>query len=438
MDKRILGEVRIMGQKFLSAIVFGVLSMLTFSFASGQGIVLPTSGPINRGMAGATTGAAIDALGSTYWNPATISGLDSNEIGFGLELGLAPWTVESTFPGVGSGSTNAESGAIPIPSVGWVYQTQNPRLKFGLSFAATAGYSSNLPADATNPVLSPPLALGGVGLGNVQAEATFFQVAPSFAYVLTDKLSVGFGPTVTMGRITIDDNVFAVPNANGLYPQGNGTRYHWGLGAQLGFYYQHNSLWSFGANLKTPTWMEPLRYFGETATGLPRVDKNNFDLPLIATFGTAYRPNDNSIFTVDLRYFNYTDTSGWGDDAGFNADLTANGLGWDDVFSLHLGSQVRMTQRLTARAGYLYASELFDDEDTFFNVGSDLSYQHAVSVGGSYDLSCNTQLSFAYTYTFPFESTGPFVAPGIGPIPGSSVTNDVTIHLVDFGVNVRY
>ena len=52
--------------------LFSLAAPLT---AMAQGILLPCSGAVNRGMGGATTGAAIEAIGSMYWNPATISNL---------------------------------------------------------------------------------------------------------------------------------------------------------------------------------------------------------------------------------------------------------------------------------------------------------------------------------------------------------------------------
>src|SRR5437899_2530670 len=64
----------------------GLLAVLAgASSASGQGLVLPGAGPINRSMAGASTATSVD-FGSSYWNPATISGLDRQEFLLGTEL----------------------------------------------------------------------------------------------------------------------------------------------------------------------------------------------------------------------------------------------------------------------------------------------------------------------------------------------------------------
>ena len=56
--------------------------------AFGQGIVAPGAGPINSAMAGASTAAPIE-FGGSYWNPAIISGLSSQEFLLGSASDLA-------------------------------------------------------------------------------------------------------------------------------------------------------------------------------------------------------------------------------------------------------------------------------------------------------------------------------------------------------------
>ncbi len=403
-----------------------------------QGIILPATGAVNRGMAGATTGTAIDPIGSLSWNPATLSGFAGNEIAFGFEALYPTYTIDSTFPNVGTGSTNSENGAMPIPSFGWVHQTANPFVKFGLGMYGVGGYASNFPTDPTNPILTPPPAQGGLGLGRIQSEAVFFQLAPSIAIAVTDRLSIGGGPLIDMGRLVLNSNPFVPPNADGTYPSGNGTRYAWGGGAQLGFYYIHDCCWEFGGNLKSPTWFEPFRYHSETAMGQPRVDTVSATLPLILSFGAAYRGLPQTTLTADVRYFNYAATELMGDPAGFAPDGSVTGLGWNDVVSLHFGAQREVSSRLVLRGGYMYATSLIDDENAFFNLGSDLSYQHMLAMGGSWRLNDCAAVSLAYNYAFEWGSTGPMYFPGLGAIPGTSVTNRLDTNSLTLGVNARY
>ena len=415
-----------------------ITALLITGVASAQGLYLPAAGAINRGMGGATTGTAIEAVGSMYWNPATINRLESDEIGFGFEVIHANQNVSSSFPGAGAGSTDSETGPVLVPTIAWVQHTENPNVTFGLGIFGVGGFAFNTPADPTNPILSPPQALGGVGVGGVKSEAQFYQLAPAFSLRLTEKLSMGVGPTVNFGRILIDDNAFVGLNADGTYPRGDGTRYHWGAGFQIGMHYVHDCNWELGVNYKSPTWFEAFEYHSEDAAGLPRTDELDIDLPMIFTGGLAYRGINYTVLTADFRFVGYDSADGLGDPASYLASGAVDGLGWNDVFSFGLGAQVQLTDRLVGRVGYIYASELFDDASTFFNVPAELSYRHVPTCGGSLCISENATLSVGYQYLISWDSSGPYVLPGVGAIPGTNVSTDSDAHIVTCGVNVAY
>ena len=65
-----------------------VIILAGISTAQGQGIWVPSAGPINSAMAGASTAAPVD-FGGSYWNPAILSGLDSQEFLLGSALASA-------------------------------------------------------------------------------------------------------------------------------------------------------------------------------------------------------------------------------------------------------------------------------------------------------------------------------------------------------------
>jgi long-chain fatty acid transport protein len=389
-------------------------------------------------MAGATTGAAVESIGSMAWNPATISGL-GNEVGIGFEGLYSGYEIESTIPFFGSGSTSAENGVSPVPTAAWVHQLNNPNVTLGIGLFGVAGYSSNIPADPSNPVLGSPL-----GVGRVQGEAVFYQIPMVLSIKVTDHLAIAAGPTLAMGRLSLNRNFFAAPNADLSYPAGNGTRYSFGGGAQLGLFYTPSCRWSFGANIKSPTWMETFRYHSEDENGNPRTDKVNFDLPMMVTFGTGFRPNNNLLLTSDLRFTDYHNTEGFGDDAQFQADGAVSGLGWRSVFSAHLGARAKLTEKFYGMAGYVYCDKLIPDESSFFNLGSDLGYRHGFSMGGTWMCNSCLGLTAAYNYFPEWGATGPVVTPiqagpfPPGPIDGSSVAQRVSAQSLTLGVNVAY
>ena len=409
---------------------------------SAQGIYLPSLGPVNRGMGGAAVAAPVDPLGALYWNPASISGLESSQMSFGMEFLLADTTIDSTL-GPFSGSTGGEPGVVPIPEIAWVQKTPDPRITLGLAITGVAGFKTNFPASTTNPVLTPQSNTFGVpgGLGSLYTEAEFYQLLPTISFAITDRLSIGLGPTVTMGKIAIDPMVFVAPDdADGSggarYPEGRGTRYAWGGGAQLGVYYITEQAWHFGASIKSPQWMEPFRFHSQNEVGGPRTDRVKVDLPMVVSVGAAYSGFDRTVLAMDVRYFDHRNADGFGD-AGFNADGSVAGLGWRSVFSVASGIQHQVSDMLTLRAGYSYNQNPVSSSAAFFNLGSPLYYQHLFSVGATVYLTNNVAWNMGYSLAPESEVTGPMQTP-FGALPGGSVTSRNVAHLFGFGATVQY
>lgn len=413
--------------------------------AQAQGIYLPTSGAVNRSMGGASTAAPVDAVGALYWNPATISGLNESELGFGMDMLFVDLDLGSSIGGVGSGSSESDSSVTPIPAIGWV-QKLNETTTMGLGLGAVAGFSTNFPASLTSPIQAPQT-LGG--FGRISSAAEFLQVTPVLSLQLTECLSVAVGPVVTLGKLQIDPFVFAAPdNANGIgpaegtYPIGMGSRYHFGLGAQAGLYYTGLQDISLGASIKSTQYMEQFRFQSQDELGFQRYLKFDLDLPMILSLGAAYHGMENTILSLDLRYFDYKNTQGFGD-AGFAADRALNGLSWRNVFSVAVGGRQRLCEKLTVGAGYQYNTNPIRDSDTGINVASPLYQQHTLHTGMTIHMTEQVDVSMAYTFIADAEITGPILtAPAGGgaavAVSSSSVTSSLAAHLITMGVSVRY
>jgi long-chain fatty acid transport protein len=406
-------------------------------------------------MAGAATAAPIDAAGAIMWNPATMSGLEHSEFEIGLEVLLPTEKLSSSieagalgggFPPVRlAGSNTGEPGVSALPTLAFAQKIDGSSWTYGLGMFAIAGFHVNYPSSTTNPILMPqnntPGGFGG--LGRINAQAEFFQILPMLSYAVTDKLSVGFGPTITLANFSANPLFLVAPDdADGSgvarYPQGNGTRYNWGGGFQAGVYYITDTAWHFGFSIKSPQWFEPIRVNTADELGFPRTETIHFDYPLILSLGTAYSGIENWLFACDVRYFDYANASGFGDPAGFAADGSVTGLGWKSLVSVHTGVQYRVTQRLYLRMGYQYNDNPIDSSDSFFNVASPLVIQHVVSTGFSYYLTEQMSVSLAYVHGFENSTSGPIQVPGVGALAGTSVTSAVSADSFGAAFSVQY
>jgi long-chain fatty acid transport protein len=420
------------------------LVLATAGKARGQGIFMPSVGPINQSMSGATVAAPIDSIGTLAWNPAAISGLPRSEVAFGLGLVLPTTSLASeiTFLGL-AGTTDSEPGVAPMPTIGLVHHVADSNWTLGLGIFGVGGFSANYPASTSNPILlpQPSAAMPLGGLGRIYAQAEIFQIVPTIAYALSERFSIGFAPTITLAGLICDPLVFGAPNdANGdgffTYGPGSGTRMAWGGGFQVGAYLTTESCWNFGLSYKSPQWMEPFRYNSQDELGGPLFATVKFNLPSIVSLGAAYTGFDRWLLATDLRYFDYAGSAGFGDQ-GFRADGSVAGLGWDSVFSISQGVQYQWSDCLALRTGYTFNQNPIGGDQTMFNVASSLIIQHWYSLGATCQWNQCVSTTVAWTHGFQNEVTGPFQTPA-GPIPGTSVTARVSADIINAGVTLAY
>jgi len=361
----------------------------------------------------------------------------------GMELLLPTEELSSTF-GPLSGSTGGEPGVTPIPTMALVHKSQDSPWTYGLGMYGVAGFGVNYPASTTNPILTPQPSAGsgGVGgLGRLFSQAEVLQIAPTVSYALSKKLSIGFAPTLTMAKLAVDPMFLTSPDdANGdafpSYPSGRGNRYHFGGGAQMGIYYITDSCWHFGSSIKSPQWFEEFHFFTEDENGAPRQAEIDFDYPMIVSLGTAYAGFEKWLMACDVRYLDYENTDGFGP-SGFDDTGTVQGLGWSSIFSVHTGIQYKATECLHLRAGYQFNENPIHSDDAMFNVASPLIIQHVLSLGASYQLTCNMFVSLAYVQGFENEVTGP-IQSALGPVPGTSVSSEISADALSVGFALRY
>jgi long-chain fatty acid transport protein len=148
-----------------------------------------------------------------YWNPATLSGLGHSELEASAELLFPTSQLSSRMsagalgpntPGVGlAGQTDSDSGAFPVPTIGLAYLPEDSKLSFGLGIFAIAGFGVDYGGSTTNFPLTPPPPTG-LGFGTIFTEFQVLQIHPALAYQITDRLSVGAGPTLDLATLKVN------------------------------------------------------------------------------------------------------------------------------------------------------------------------------------------------------------------------------------------
>lgn len=267
------------------SLVAGLLALAWIATrAPAQGLIVPGAGPINRSMAGASTAAPVD-FGSSYWNPATLSGLDRQEALLGSELILPSihlrtllpaGAVQGIFPPTDrSGTARSDGGVASNLAAGVSFRTSDESpWTYGLGVFGLVGGSVNFAGSKSMPILAPRRPPNSFGLGPIYANTSLLAIAPMASYRAGDRLFLGGGPVITSGTASFNPAVFAPgpKDAFGLatFPAGTNARPFWGGGFQLGLLYAANDNWNVGFSYKSPIWQERWAYNASTPDGSAR------------------------------------------------------------------------------------------------------------------------------------------------------------------------
>jgi long-chain fatty acid transport protein len=294
-------------------------------------------------------------------------------------------------------------------------------------------YAADDPANPSNTVLQPP----PFGLGPVYSKLSVTQIVPSVAFEVTDRLSVGFAPTISIADAAFDPFLYTTPGAPNAYPPGTHTRLHWGLGLQAGVYWELDQGWRLGASYKSPQWFESFDFASIDTRGVPQQLSMNLDYPGISSIGVSYAGHPRWLWALDLRYVDYDNAEWFGHQAAFDPTGRVTGLGWRSVFSVATGLQYELIDCLTLRAGYVYTENPIPDEATFFNIPTTAIYEHVGSIGATWKISQQTSLSLAYVHAFENTIRGSIPASVAGG-PGSTVAAQQSADALTAGLEVRF
>ncbi|MBX3300955.1 MAG: outer membrane protein transport protein [Nitrospira sp.] len=393
-------------------------------------------GAINQSMGGAGIATSIDAIGSNHNNVSSISFLERSSIEFGAELFLPNRSTAGFISGGPSGTVDSNTREAILPNFGLVYKTKGP-WTFGLTGVGIAGFGVDYPANNPNSngifnPLATPQSAGGFGA--IYSNYQVLQVTPSVAYQVTPKLSLGVGFNINWASLAANPWPATVPNASG-FPTGAHGASAWGWGFTVGATYKPLNNLALGLVFKSPQWFGSFSWNSQYPDGTPTSFEYRLDYPLIVGGGVSYQPIEPLLLALDVKWINYSNTKGferenWLASPAGPGLASVQGFGWENIWTVSLGAQYKVTPVFAVRAGYNYGGNPIPSEQQFFNVFAPAIVQHHFTVGAGYEITDHLGVNLSYYHGFSSEQSGPFIsngAPGFPsinqPVPGTLVTN---------------
>ncbi len=433
--------------KTLSFILVCFVTSMTL--AAQVGHVMQGVGASNMSMGGAATANPIDISGALQWNPASISAFDNTQAKFDLGFFFSSPELSSTVPifdntgaptgNFMTGTTEDDRGVSPMPSLGVVFGDPDSKHTFGLSAFGISGFGVTFPESNTNPITMPQ-AMGG--FGEIKSNYALLQIGVSYAYQITEQLSVGVEPTIDFATLELSPNPTSDPSLAG-YPSTDVTNAT-GFGAQFGLYFDSGNGLQLGASYKTSQEFNEFEFdntFLDNGTG---TNSFTMDYPAILSFGVGY---STDLFDVasDYRYIDYENTDGFSA-AGWNPTASVQGFGWSSISVISAGIQYKGFDYAPIRVGYTFSENPISSDVAFFNTPATAIIKHAFQIGTTFEINESIALDALYHYgTSAGETSGQMYNPmfiGMNPphgaIPGSDVSYSMTTSLFCLGVTYTF
>lgn len=426
--------------RFIKPTLLLCVLMLPFNnsavFAVGSGgFENATFSARSLGQAGATVAQA-DEVAAVSYNPAGLVQLD------GLQAQTSVGMVSSfTFYDSETQGSTRSTGTISAFPLG--YFSVNPgdtlggRVALGVGADTPFGLSKKYRSD--HPIAR---------YTGYDTWLNMYSVKPAISIKAHEKLLLGAGPVYY--RIFDFGGVQRYPNAliaGGLadgqvrLDEFKGNAWGWQLGALFKPHPKHQ----FGYYFRSPVTVK--------TSGLIKVEKafigGNFetggkakiDLPLNMTWAYAYKPSKKTTLEVDFGFTRWSAHKRLFIDAApvnstDDAVLAAIGKSnkdWRNSFSLHLGGNRKINDKLTVLGGWYWMTAPVPK--THFLPSVPDSNRMAVSVGIEYDISRYLSLGITHMSIFNFKRN---VNNSISETLGTSVDGDYSGYTQDVVFSISY
>lgn len=384
--------------------------------------------------------------------------------------GLTPNAATGAFAPIGGGpdgrgSVDSKNDDFLIPGAGYIHPLDD-RSAVGVAMFANGGMNTDFRTRRTlmglgtfggnNPLANPPAyqppdpragmqVPGTRAIGNGDAGVNLEQIGLALTYGrdVTDQISLGASfligyQTVEVKGIgafqgftqTFTESMIQSGTMRGTTPPGlsdNGEDSAWGFGFQVGGIWDVNPMMTLGASFRTKMYMERFDDYADLFA-----DRGDFDIPATLVVGAALKPNNRLTLAFDIQHIMYSDVdaiantnqlaqrcdlgAAFGQPSAPGATYDARyclggsngaGFGWDDMTVFKFGVQYALTNAFTLRAGYSYAEQPISSREIAFNTLSPAVIEQHWTLGGSYRLRDDFEITGWTMYAPENSVSGP-------------------------------
>ena len=395
----------------------------------------------SKGMGGASVAVTDNAFAGIN-NPAA-SVWAGNRADLGVDIFMPKRSAARSAPGFGGmleGDVKSDGSAFAIPE--FAYNTKiDDRRSWGVTVYGNGGMNTEFQGGnvmCMNPNNGQPYQ-GNLlcGQGKLGVDLMQLIIAPTFAYKLDAKHSVGVSPLLVVQQFKATGlDAFAGFSMAPTQVSNTGTDRSTGVGVRLGYLGQLSNTLKLGATYSPKTKMSKFDEYAGLFAGA-----GSFDIPENYALGVNIQVTPAVSVAADYSRIKYSGVTSIGNPM---SNLMAGnpmgspngpGFGWSDVSVIKLGVQWQATPTMVLRAGYNQTTNPVKSENVTFNILAPGVIKQHFTVGGTYALSKDSEFTWAYMYAPKNTVTGPSMYNGM--MPGASGITE-TIRMSQQSLGVQY
>lgn len=386
--------------KLMKSSVAGGLLFASLQAEAG-GIMIYEAGHEGTGLANAGSAVMASDPSILMTNPAGISQLAGTQINFNAQLILGDVSFSRDNANTFGGNEGGNALKYLPGSSFFISHQLDERSSIGFGMYGNFGLALDYDDDWAGRYFAQESAIIGVS----------FQ--PTYAYKITDDLSVGLGPRFMLGyfrtEVAVNNNVLGLGNAEDGQLRYKDT--DWGTGANVGVLYNLNERTRLGL-----AWTSKIKLKFEDKPELKKItnpllrlalnrldaDQLNVDMnvPQTVTTSVSYQLDPQWTLLGSLGWQDWSDFGKVGVEVDTGLDSTSRTAQrqYKDTWHASIGAQHQINPRLRWNVGLGYDSSAVDDKDR--TVDNPMNEAWRLATGVSYALQDDVDVHMSYTLIY--------------------------------------
>ncbi|RON73507.1 aromatic hydrocarbon degradation protein [Pseudomonas fluorescens] len=386
--------------KLMKSSVAGGLLFASLQAEAG-GIMIYEAGHEGTGLANAGSAVMASDPSILMTNAAGISQLAGTQINFNAQLILGDVSFSRDNANTFGGNEGGNALKYLPGSSFFISHQLDERSSIGFGMYGNFGLALDYDDDWAGRYFAQESAIIGVS----------FQ--PTYAYKITDDLSVGLGPRFMLGyfrtEVAVNNNVLGLGNAEDGQLRYKDT--DWGTGANVGVLYNLNERTRLGL-----AWTSKIKLKFEDKPELKKItnpllrlalnrldaDQLNVDMnvPQTVTTSVSYQLDPQWTLLGSLGWQDWSDFGKVGVEVDTDLGSTARTAQrqYKDTWHASIGAQHQINPKLRWNVGLGYDSSAVDDKDR--TVDNPMNEAWRLATGVSYALQDDVDVHMSYTLIY--------------------------------------